>query len=269
MSEKRPLALVTNDDGIESPFLRPLVEALLPFFRVILAAPKREQSWIGRALSRHRDLTVESVTLAGASGWMIDGTPTDCVNLALGHLVDETPAIVVSGLNIGYNVSMPMVLSSGTLAGAIEGAHWGIPALAASQALPQEAFRAVQNDRSTIPTEWEPVIRASTAHTAQIAHQVYQLQTDELEVHNLNYPYAMKPGTPVRMTVPAEIRSRCLFQPKSPGLYGFAYTPGEPASGQQCTDREALLEGWVSWTRLNFSRLVTSIELPTSIPTSN
>ena len=100
----KPHALVTNDDGIESAFLHRLVEALLPDFQVSVAAPAFEQSWIGRAISRRREVEViqsPSIFPSGVDAWAISGTPTDCVNIALGNLLPKLPDIVISGINIG------------------------------------------------------------------------------------------------------------------------------------------------------------------------
>ena len=117
----KPHALVTNDDGIDSIFLHRLVDALLPDFRVSVAAPAFEQSWIGRAVSRHREVEVlQSPALfpEGVDAWAISGTPTDCVNIALGNLVQGPVDIVLSGINIGFNTTETLILSSGTVAGA-------------------------------------------------------------------------------------------------------------------------------------------------------
>ncbi|MFP4283738.1 MAG: 5'/3'-nucleotidase SurE [Opitutales bacterium] len=260
MSE-RPLALVTNDDGVDSPFLHALLAALQVHFRVLVAAPASEQSWIGRAMSRRREVTVEAIELAGAHGWMIDGTPTDCVNLALGHLLSERPAVVVSGINIGYNTTMPLLLSSGTLAGALEGAHWGLPAVAASQALPHSAFAALQSSRGELPEGFGPIIEASAAHAASIAAEVATGDNRELIVHNLNYPVGMRPETPVVDTVPAHVNLGGLFAPCGPDRYAFRYGPGTEEPVNHATDRSTVENNAVSWSRLNFSSLTSSIGL--------
>ena len=106
----RPHALVTNDDGIESAFLHRLVEALLPDFEVSVAAPAFEQSWIGRAISRHSEIEVIpglAYFSKDVQAWAISGTPTDCVNIALGNLLTKKPDIVLSGINIGFNTTEP------------------------------------------------------------------------------------------------------------------------------------------------------------------
>ncbi|HEY9248275.1 MAG TPA: 5'/3'-nucleotidase SurE, partial [Rariglobus sp.] len=138
--------LVTNDDGVDSPFLHALTHALLaaghePF----VAAPKIEQSWIGCAKSRLRPVaSAVSPRDFGCRAWTIDGTPSDCVSIALAHLLPRDVRIdaVVSGINIGRNASLGFILASGTIAGAWEGAVHGLPALAFSQDLTFEQFEA-------------------------------------------------------------------------------------------------------------------------------
>ena len=129
----KPTALVTNDDGIDSYFLQVLVRRMQENFEVCVAAPSKEQSWIGRGMTRRDPVTVESFNDLGVPAWKIGGTPTDCVNIALGCLLEQKPDIVVSGINLGMNVTLPMILASGTVAGALEGSFWGIPSIAFSQ----------------------------------------------------------------------------------------------------------------------------------------
>jgi 5'-nucleotidase len=261
MPQNLPLALVTNDDGISSPFLHALIEALQPAFRVAIAAPAREQSWVGRAMSRRSDVHVEATKLLEAQAWAITGTPTDCVNIALGHLLAEKPSIVISGINIGYNTSMPLLMSSGTLAGALEGAHWGLPALALSQSLTSEMFESLQHDRSSVPALFQPTIAASAAHAAKAASKVITEGQTGLIVHNLNYPSTMSPGTPLEETSPSRVFLGSLFAPTKDGRYLFRFQSGQPQPARQLTDREALTNGAISWSRLNFSNLGESIEV--------
>jgi len=266
MGKQRPVALVTNDDGIGSPLLRALVVELTKGFTVFVAAPEVEQSWIGRALSRRTEVSVRASEEAGAAGWAITGTPTDCVNLAMDHLLDELPDIVVSGLNIGYNTTLPMLLSSGTLAGALEGAHWGLPALAVSQKLARDDFLALQADRETLPARLRAVVAASAKHATQAALRMVatEARPRDFIVDNLNYPEGMSAETPVRHTVPAEVPARGLFQPTEKSTYGFAYSLGKARENSLPTDRETVEAGLVSWSRLNFSILSRSIQLPVS-----
>ena len=121
--------LVTNDDGISSPGLRILVERLAAEVgRVVVVAPDREQSGASHALTLQHPLRITEID----DGWYsVDGTPTDCVNLAFFQLMEEPPDVVVSGINAGYNLGED-VTYSGTVAGALEGRILGAPSLAVS-----------------------------------------------------------------------------------------------------------------------------------------
>jgi len=120
--------LVTNDDGYFSPGIQALAEALQPFGEVTIVAPQTEASAVGHALTLRRPLRFEAI----APGvWAVDGTPTDCVNIALSQLYPDGLDLIVSGINKGLNIGDD-VTYSGTVAGALEGALLGYQAVAFS-----------------------------------------------------------------------------------------------------------------------------------------
>ena len=123
--------LLCNDDGIDSEGLRALHAALAPLGELIVVAPDREQSAAGHSLSLHRPLRISELE----KNWFaVDGTPTDCVNLALnGLLKNERPDMLVSGINRGGNMGDDITYS-GTVAAAIEATLLGLPAVAVSLA---------------------------------------------------------------------------------------------------------------------------------------
>ncbi|MGH9173567.1 MAG: 5'/3'-nucleotidase SurE [Vicinamibacterales bacterium] len=124
-----PQILVTNDDGVHSDGIRALAAALKRLGEVTVVAPTQESSAIGHALTLRRPLRIEP---AGDSFYAVDGTPTDCVNLGVAVLLKgQLPDIVVSGINTGWNLGDD-VTYSGTVAGALEAALLGIPAIAVS-----------------------------------------------------------------------------------------------------------------------------------------
>jgi 5'-nucleotidase len=124
-----PRILVTNDDGIYSEGLRKLADVLRPHGEVIIVAPDREQSAASHALTLNRPLRLLELR---PDEWIVDGTPTDCVNLAvLKVLRDRRPDIVVSGINFGPNLGDD-VTYSGTISAAFEGALLEIPSIAFS-----------------------------------------------------------------------------------------------------------------------------------------
>src|SRR5919199_5379731 len=120
--------LVTNDDGVRSDGLYALADALRPLGEVTIVAPHVEASAIGHALTLRRPLRLETV----ADGvYEVDGTPSDCVNIAVTKLYTSLPDLVVSGINKGFNLGDDITYS-GTVAGALEGALLGAPAMAVS-----------------------------------------------------------------------------------------------------------------------------------------
>ncbi len=127
----KPLILLSNDDGYASRGLRALREALLTFADVVVAAPESEQSAASHALSLHHPLRLREVE---PSVFAIDGTPADCVYVALNagtRVLPRAPDMVVSGVNLGLNLGQD-VFYSGTVAAAREGALRGYRALAVS-----------------------------------------------------------------------------------------------------------------------------------------
>lgn len=128
--EGRPLILVSNDDGIGSAGLRALVESLCPLGEVVVVAPDRERSAAGHSLTLSRPLRASHVD----EGWYsVDGTPTDCITLAVMGLLPRRPHLVAAGINHGSNLGED-VTYSGTVASAIEATLQGIPAFAMSVA---------------------------------------------------------------------------------------------------------------------------------------
>lgn len=128
--------LVTNDDGVRSEGILALAHALRPLGDVTIVAPLNEASAIGHALTLRRPLQVERF---GEQIFSVDGTPTDCVNVAITKVLDGIPDLIVSGINKGWNIGDD-VTYSGTVAGALEGALLGIPSLAVSLQFTRDGF---------------------------------------------------------------------------------------------------------------------------------
>ena len=124
--------LVTNDDGIDAPGIRALVLAMQELGTVTVVAPDRQQSAVGHALTVASPLRATPHYRNGEQqGWAINGTPADCVKLAVSTLLDHRPDIVVSGINHGSNTSVNAIYS-GTVSAATEGTLMGIPSMAVS-----------------------------------------------------------------------------------------------------------------------------------------
>ncbi|MBI2346611.1 MAG: 5'/3'-nucleotidase SurE [Deltaproteobacteria bacterium] len=127
-NHRRPLILVTNDDGVYSEGIRALAKALRQVGHVVVVAPHVERSAASHALTLHRPLRVNRISL---NVYAVDGTPTDCVNLAVNEVLKQKPDLLVSGINRGANLGDD-VHYSGTVSAAVEGGILGITSVAIS-----------------------------------------------------------------------------------------------------------------------------------------
>ncbi len=126
--------LLSNDDGIHSPGITILARKLSTEHEVYVVAPDRERSAAGHSLTLHHPLRVEKMEFGydnGVRAWATNGTPGDCVKIALNAILDKKPDILISGINNGPNLGAD-VLYSGTVSGAMEGAVLGYPSIAVS-----------------------------------------------------------------------------------------------------------------------------------------
>ena len=123
------LILVSNDDGVQSPGIRLLADALRCMGDVYIIAPDRERSAASHALTLHKPLRLDNL---GNNIYAVNGTPTDCINLGVNGLLHRKPDLVVSGINRGGNLGDD-VTYSGTVSAAFEGTLLGIPSFAISQ----------------------------------------------------------------------------------------------------------------------------------------
>lgn len=135
MTQQKPLILVTNDDGIESPGIHAAARALAPLGEVVLVAPREQNSSTGRSHPLTTDGTIEERECCLEAGtfkaFAIGGTPAQCVLNALLKILPRKPDLAISGINYGENFGTGITIS-GTVGAALEAASFGIPTIAAS-----------------------------------------------------------------------------------------------------------------------------------------
>lgn len=126
---KKPLILVTNDDGITAPGIRNLISFMNEIGEVVVVAPNSPQSGKGHAITINSTLTYEEIQMEGPQkDYALSGTPVDCVKFALDRILTRKPDIVVSGINHGANSSIN-VIYSGTMSAAVEAGVEGLQAV--------------------------------------------------------------------------------------------------------------------------------------------
>ena len=159
--------LISNDDGYFAPGLACLAEHLAKIADVVVVAPERDRSGASNSLTLDRPLKLRR---AASGFYYVNGTPTDCVHMAVTGMLDQQPDMVVSGINDGANMGDD-VLYSGTVAAAMEGRSLGLPALAVSM-------------NSYEPMHFETAARAAAEFIEQLEHRPLAHNT----ILNMNVP---------------------------------------------------------------------------------
>ncbi len=233
--EERPLILVCNDDGIRADGLKALADSLRPLGEVVVVAPDRERSAAGHSLTLTRPLRAVDLE----SGWYsVDGTPTDCIALAVMGLLPRRPNLVAAGINHGSNMGDD-VTYSGTVSSAIEATLQGIPAFAMSLA-----------------GEGELSFAAAATFAPRLAAAILRRGLPRDTLLNVNVPN-LPPGEIRGVAVTRQGRrvySETVVRkvdPRGRAYYwigGAAPPTWEPLEE---TDYEAVSTGWISLTPLH------------------
>jgi len=223
--------LVTNDDGVHSEGIRVLAEALGHLGSVTIVAPTQEASAIGHALTLRRPLRLEAM----ASGvFAVDGTPTDCVNIAITHVLKGKPDLIVSGINKGWNLGDD-VTYSGTVSGALEGALLSIPSI------------AVSTQRRGHEFQFGPAAKAA----ADTAAAVLERGMRKFMLLNINVPFGPNKG--FKTTVQARRNHVTVvnerIDPRRQPYYWIEEGENEWEPHDQ-SDYQAVRDGYVSITPL-------------------
>ena len=227
-----PRILVTNDDGIYSEGLRKLAAVCRELGEVLIVAPDREQSAASHALTLNRPLRLLQIE---ENEWIVDGTPTDCVNLAILKLMkDHRPDLIVSGINFGPNLGDD-VTYSGTISAAFEGALLNIPSI---------AFSAVVGEHFSFDRCAE--FAGELTRVALTEHR------DPRVVLNVNFPVGAFAGVRIT-TLGKRVYTEGVIERKDPRGRSYYWIGGEPPvwHPEEGTDFNAIQGGFVSITPLH------------------
>ncbi len=225
--------LISNDDGYLAPGLKAITDTLSTIAETIVVAPDRNRSAASNSLTLTRPLRV---SMAPSGYFKVDGTPTDCVHLALTGLLEKEPDMVVSGINHGPNLGDD-VIYSGTVAAATEGRFLGLPALAISLVGKENLF-------------FESAARA----TGIIVQQLMSNPLDEDTILNINVPN--KPWDEIKGFKSTRLGFRHKAEPaiqQSDPQGNEIYWVGPPGIAQDAgegTDFHAVEHGFISVTPL-------------------
>jgi 5'-nucleotidase len=234
--------LVTNDDGVDSEGIKALAAALSALGDIAVVAPMEETSAIGHALTLRQPLRLDRRAPGVCA---VNGTPTDCVNIAIAQVLRGQPDLIVSGINKGLNVGDD-VTYSGTVSGALEGALLGVPSLAVS----------TENRDNTF--DFEPAATAALA----VAAEVLERGMPRFTLLNINVPFGPNKG--YRVTVQARRSHVTTLTERHDPRGRKYYWLGEGVNEWESHDRsdyQAVRDGYISITPLQ-SDLTAHEELP-------
>jgi len=220
--------LITNDDGPYSPGLKLLYEAVKLLGEPYVVVPETPKSATGLGLTLHKPLRISKVKIFNITVYLCNGTPSDIVHLAISEVLNGYPDLVVSGVNIGDNTSIQVILSSGTVGAAAQAALLGIPSIAFSVDVSSHEELVENLELRTL------IIRVSRVISEYVLSESLPRNVHLL---NVNYPNVIKDDINVKI-VPAAMRrfeERIVkrYDPQG-GSYFWLY--GTPSKFEEGTD---------------------------------
>ena len=243
--------LLTNDDGPDSPLFSLAAQRLSRLGDLETIVPKTEQSWTGKSMTRFGHLELSQAQSGDTAVNCLSGTPADCANFGIYHLFEDLPDLVVSGINVGSNIGVAFVFSSGTVGACLEANIAGLPAIALSQILGPGVFKHWMTHRAFPDGESERVPEQAAAVMDRLLDQL--LGKDEF----FDQPVTWSANIPPELTDGWEIVPCSLGHT----LYGSCFKEADggyihnierpEVDGRELTDGQVVMAGNVSLTRLD------------------
>ena len=239
--------LITNDDGIHSPALEPLVNALSQIGNVTVVTPEGEKSAASHSITINKPLRITEVKNNGRLfGYAVSGTPIDCIKLGLGTILKKRPSLVVSGINLGLNTGIYLKYS-GTVCAAIEATTDGIPSIAVSA----DISKGVDFG---FPSEF----------IVQLSRYVLENGLPDETFLNVNFPSCFRPDIKgIAITRHGNMRLKdSLVKRQDPrdNAYYWIKADYSAIEGGDRQDYQAINEGKISITPIRFHSDLTNYE---------
>lgn len=187
--------LLTNDDGVYSTGLKAAYESVRDIGEVIVVAPSTQKSGVGRGISIFEPLRMSLANVDGFRAYAVAGTPTDSIIIGIFSIMKEKPDLVLSGFNVGENISTDTVTTSGTIGAALEAASYGIPAIAASIQVLDEGEKF--DDHRTYIYDFEVGIKLVNRIARNILNKGLP---DGVDLLNINIPRHATVDTEIEIT---------------------------------------------------------------------
>ena len=249
--------LVSNDDGRHSPLLVPFFDSLTRqswCAQLRVAVPAEEQSWIAQAATRLKPLTAASHSFDRFSGYIIDGTPADCLSIGIDNLYPDRPDFAFCGINLGTNCGLAFFLSSGTVGGARQAFLCGIRSAAFSVKVPRELVDAwLSRDLDRLAqhsADWQRIADVCASIAASLIRaDAWQFA----DFFSINIPWSAGSETKAVLTYLERRSYLPIYKTLPDGTFlhsfgGFREIEAVEAKTHLCGDISALEEGRISVT---------------------
>lgn len=241
--------LLTNDDGYHSSGYYPLLKELSKHFTVTAVAPDREKSWIGKAITTHKEIPVTIVKHEDFEVFTLNGTPADCTQIGMYGIMPRKPDIVVSGINLGENAGTARILSSGTIGATMEATFEGIRAIASSFSLPLPVKKAT----NLYSPDGYPLFQHAAAITTRLVDTFAHMpRTPGVDILAISIPFKATLDTDIVVTRPFTDPYGQLFHKTAHG-YLHSTPPLIFDDLEPGTDLSALAEEKISISPLDLS----------------
>ncbi len=243
--------LLTNDDGPDSPLFGIAVERLDECGNLEVVVPATEKSWMGKAMTRYGDLRTAKLSIRGKQVHSFEGTPADCSNFGIFNVFEEKPDLVVSGINVGSNVGLGFVFSSGTVGAGLEANMSGVPAIAFSQVLDRSFYNRWVADREAPSDELERLHK----QCQMVIHRVFDILKEdecflsECVTWNVNMPYQVSDDWEVTRTYVGHTYYGSCFKPVGDAYQHNIDSP--KVDDRDLSDSHIVDRGHVSLSRLD------------------
>ncbi|MFO7951666.1 MAG: 5'/3'-nucleotidase SurE [Bacillota bacterium] len=245
--------LITNDDGIYAEGIQRLSQVLYEDnsnFTLSICAPDRERSAVGHAITMHKPLRAEKINYLQypeLGGWAVNGTPSDCVKLAVEAILKDKPDMVISGINRGSNLGTD-VLYSGTVSAALEGLIMNIPSIAISLTKRDSGAES---------------FNLAAQLVCNLAKKIFEGGFPASPLININIPPDINNIKGVKVTRLGTRRYRNIFEeridPRGMSYYWLAGELVDNEEDEEDSDTRAIRDGYISITPLQFK--ITDEEL--------
>lgn len=241
--------LVTNDDGIYTAGIRAAYRCVRDLGEVTVVAPSLQMSGVGRSISIFEPLRMNQVKVDGINAYAVGGTPTDSVILGIFSIMKQMPDLVLSGFNVGENISTDTITTSGTIGAALEAASYGIPAIAASIQVVDEG------DKFDDLMTYEYDFQAGEQIVNRIAKKVLDRGLPEgVDLLNINIPRHVTLDTPIEVTrLSRKIFRTCVQERHDPRGRPYYWIDGDLVQDDENgTDVHAIMKcGHISITPIS------------------